>query len=96
MPFGLERGLKLLLGLELVFLLDVVDDALELLVAHLVAELLAALHDEHLVHGLDHDLRRHLVERLLQLLVAGVGLEVHLLALLPQRAPPAAFRDRSW
>ena len=50
--FLLQRRLELLFGLELVFLLDVVDDALELLVAQLVAQLLAALHDEHLVHAL--------------------------------------------
>ena len=37
----LERRLELLVGVELVFLLDVVDDLLELLVRQLVAELFA-------------------------------------------------------
>ena len=47
----LERRLELLVGLDLVLRLDVVEDALELLVAQLVAELLAALDQQHLVDG---------------------------------------------
>ncbi len=41
--FLFEGGLKLLLGFDLVFFLDVVDDALELLRPERVAQLAAAL-----------------------------------------------------
>ena len=83
--FLLESGLELFVRFELVFLLDVVEDGLELLVAELVAELLASLHDEHLIDGVDHDLRRDFVERLAELLVALVAFQIDLLAALPQR-----------
>jgi hypothetical protein len=71
--FLLERRLELLVVLELVLLADPLDDALELFVGHAVAALLALLHDQDLVDGVDDDLRGHLVEGLLQL---GVVLEV--------------------
>ena len=78
--FLLERGLELLLGIELVLLADVGEDAVELLVAHLEPELLAALHEEHLVDGVDDDARRDLVEHLAQrdvvLHVGGVDVRV--------------------
>ena len=92
----LERRLELLVGLDLVFLPDVVDDALELLVAQLVAELLAALHDEHLVDRVDHDLRRDLVERLAQLRVVRVALQIDLLPLLAQRGDLPLLEIASW
>src|SRR5581483_2187653 len=82
---GLQRGLQLLVGLDFVFLLDALDDALELIVAEPVAELLPALRQQRLVDHVHHDLRRDLVERLLELGVAGVGLRIEVLALLPQR-----------
>ena len=88
---GLERGQKLLVVLDLVFLADVVDDLLELLFAQLVAKLFPALDDDHFVDRLDHDLRRDFVERLAQLLVRGIALEVELLAFLPQRRHLALF-----
>ena len=50
-----------------------------------VAELLAALHEQQLVDGVDHDLRRDLVERLPQLRVGRIALQIDLLARLPQR-----------
>ena len=55
---ALERRLELLLGLDLVLLLDVVEDALELLVGQLVAEFLAALQQQELVDGVHDQLRR--------------------------------------
>ena len=82
---GLERGLELLFALDLVFLPDVLDDALELLVAQLIAELLAALDDHHLVDRIHHDLRRDLVEHFPQLCVRGIALQIERLALLPER-----------
>ena len=80
-PFLFEGGLELFLGLELVLSSDVVEHALELRVAQGVAELLAALHDEHLVDRVHEDLRRDFVERLPELVVVRVALEVDLLAL---------------
>ena len=58
---------------------------LNCVVAELVAELFAALDEQHLVDRVDHDLRRDLVERLAQLDVVGIALQVDLLALLAQR-----------
>ena len=84
MLFALQRSLKLLLVLDLVFFLDVVNDAAELFVAQRVAKLAAALHDDHLVDDVDHDLRRDFVQRLAQLLVGRIGLEIDLLPALPQ------------
>jgi hypothetical protein len=83
---GLQRRLELLLGLDLVFLLDVLDDALELIVADAVAELLAALQQQHLVDDVDDQLRRDLVERLAKLGVGRRALQVDLLPLLAQDA----------
>ena len=80
--FGLERLLQRLVGFDLVFFLDVFDDALELLGRHRVAELLAALDHQHLVDGFDDDLRRDIGEGLLQRRVA-IGAQVRLL--LPKR-----------
>ena len=62
--FLLQRRLELLLGLDLVFLADVLEDALELLVAHRVAELLAALDEQQLVDGVDDHRRRDLGQQL--------------------------------
>ena len=69
MPSCFERGLELLVVLEVLFLADVVEPALELLVAEVIALLLAALQEQQLVDRVDEELRRDLVERLLQLLV---------------------------
>ena len=86
--FLLERGLQLLVGFDLVFLLDVLDDAVEALGAHRVAELLAALHHQHLVDGVDDHGRRDFGERLLQRRVA-VGTQVRVL--LAERRDLARF-----
>ena len=67
--FLLQRRRELLLVLELVLLADVGDDLRELLVGEREAQLLAALQQQHLVDRVDEDLRRHLGERLLQLVV---------------------------
>ena len=64
MPFPLQRLRELLVGLDLVFLADVLDDALELVVAHGVAQFLAALREQQFVDGVDDHLRRHLTEHL--------------------------------
>ena len=77
--FLLERGVELLVGLELVLLADVLEHALELLVGHLVAELLAALEQQHLVDGVHQEVGRDFRDGLLQLLVG------HLLRALAQR-----------
>ena len=60
-------------------------------VAQRVAELLAALHDEHLVDRVDHDLRRDLVERLAELGVVRVALQVDRLPLLAERGNLTLF-----
>ncbi len=64
--FLLQRRLELLLGIELVLLADVREDAVELLVAHLEPELAPALDEQQFVDGVDDDARRDLVEHLAQ------------------------------
>ena len=91
--FLLQRRLELLLGFDLVFFLDVLDDAAELLGAERVAELAAALDEQQLVDGVDDDVGRDLDERLLQL---GVGAGPEVRVALPQRAQSGAVRGRSW
>jgi len=69
-PLLLERGFKLDVVFELVFLLDVVHRTLELLVAQLQSELAPALHEQHLVDGVDEELRCEVVQHLAELRVA--------------------------
>ena len=63
----------------------------ELLVAHRVAELLAALDEQHLVDHVDDQLRRHIVEHLPELGVGRVGLQIRLLPHLAERGDLAGF-----
>ena len=70
--------------------------ALELLVGQPVAELVAALHDQHLVDDVDDQLRRDLVEHPAELRVRWVGRRIDLLAHLPERRDLARLRARSW
>src|SRR5439155_19238498 len=58
---------------------------LELVVRQLVSQLAAALYDEHVVDDVDNELRRDLVERLPELRVGLLALEVDLLTTLTQR-----------
>ena len=83
--FLLERGLELLLGLDLVVLLDVRENALELLLAQLVPELLPSLHHEHFIDDGHDEIRCHLVEHLAELRIGRIALQIDLLAeLLPK------------
>ena len=82
--FLLQGRLQLFVGFDLVLRLEVVEYSLELLVAQLVTELLAALDQEHLVHGAHEQTRRDLVQRLAQLGVAFFRGEVDVLPLLTQ------------
>ncbi len=79
-----ERLLEFRLVLQPLFLADVVDDLPELLVRHLVAELLAVLEQEQLVDRVHQDLRRDVGQHLFQLRVVlqhlRVDLPVHALA----------------
>ena len=65
----LEGGLECFLVLELVLGLDALEDGREPRIGEAVAELLAALHDEHLVQRLDQEGRRDLIEHLAKLRV---------------------------
>ena len=56
MPFLLQRRLELRVVVEVVLLLDVVDDAVELLVAERVAQLAAALDQQQLVDRVEDQL----------------------------------------
>ena len=69
MPSCFERRLELLIVLEVLFLAEVVEPALELLVAEVVALLLADLQEQQLVDRVDENLRRDFLDRLLQLVV---------------------------
>ena len=73
--FLLQRGLQRFVGFDLVFFLDVLDDAVEALGGHGVAELLAALDHQHFVDGVDDDAGRDFGQRLLQRLIV-LGTEV--------------------
>ena len=73
--FLLQRRLQGLVGFDLVFLLDVLDDAVELFGAHGEPELPAALHHQQLVHGIDDHGGRDFRQRALQGGIA-VGAEV--------------------
>ena len=77
--FLLERGLQRFVGLDLVFLLDVLDDAVEAIGGHRVTELLALLDHQHFVDGVDDDPGRDFGERLLQgLIVFGAEVRIFL------------------
>ena len=81
-PFLLQRLLELFVGVDVVVLLDVVENALELLVAHDVAELAAALDEQQLVDGAENQLRRAFRNRLLEF--GAVGGDVLKIGTLPQ------------
>ena len=69
--FLLERRLKCLVCLELVFLADVRDDLVEFLVGQLLPELASSLRHQQLVDRVDDQIGRDLVDRLLQRGVVG-------------------------
>ena len=69
MPSCFKRGLELLVVGQVLFLAQVVEPAFELIVAQVIPLLLAHLQEQQLVDRVDEELRRHLVERLLQLRV---------------------------
>ncbi len=79
-----ERRLELLVGVEVVLLADVLDDAVELIVAHLQPELAPALHHQHLVDGVDDHARRDLAEHRRERLVAAQRIRVEIGPGLPQ------------
>ena len=83
MPFLLQRRLELLIVGQVLFLAQVVEPPLELLVAQVIALFLTHLKEQELVDGVDQQLRCHLVDCLLQLgaVVDHVRLEVHTHAL---------------
>ena len=62
-----------------------------MLLAQRVAELLPALDDDHLVDRVHHDLRGDVVERLAELHVVRVALQIDLLPLLAQHGDLALF-----
>ena len=72
--FLFEGGRERLFTLDLVVLLDAVEDGLELIVGHLVAELAAALDDEHFVDHVHHQVGGDLIEQLSQAHVGRVGI----------------------
>ena len=76
-----EGGLECFLAFELVLGLDALEDGREPRVGEGVTELLAALHDEHLVQRLDQKGGRDLIEHLSKLRVVRVALQVDLLTL---------------
>ena len=76
-----EGGLELRLVGESLLLADVGDDRLELIVAELEAELLAALQEQQLVDRVHEELRRELGERLLERLVVLQRFGINLLSL---------------
>ena len=73
--FSALSAAELLVRFDLVVLLDVVEDAVELVVAHLVAEFAPALDEEHFVDGVDQQLGCHVVEHPAQLGVVGLGID---------------------
>jgi hypothetical protein len=82
-PFLFERLLELFVGVDVVVLLDVVEDALELFVGHDVAELAATLDEQELVDGAENQLRRAFRNCFLQF--GAVGGNVLKLGTLPQK-----------
>ena len=71
-PFLLQRLLELVFVFEVVLLLDVLDDALELLVAEREPELASALDQQQLVDGVENELRRYFSDRLSEFGTVGV------------------------
>ena len=80
-PSCLSAASKCFLVLELVLGPDVLEDGRELRVAEGVAELLAALHDEHLVHASTRMAGVISIEHLSKLRVVRVALQIDLLTL---------------
>ena len=76
-PFLRQRFLERFVG-QLVFLLDPLDRVLELVVAQVIPGFLAALEEQHLVHGAHEEVGHHLRQRLVQ----GLVLEVPFAGLL--------------
>ena len=87
----LEGGLQLLVVLDFVLRLEIVQHAFELVVGELVAELLAALDQQHFVHRAHQQAGRDLVQRLAQLGVALFRREVDGLPLRAQGLYLAGF-----
>ena len=68
------------------------ENALELLLAQLVPELLASLDDEHFIDHADDEVGCHIVEHLAELRIGRIALQIDLLAkLLPKRGDLACL-----
>jgi hypothetical protein len=93
-PLPASGLLELFIGVDVVVLLDVVEDALELLVRHDVAELAATLNEEELIDRTENQLWRAFRNCLLQL--RAVGGDVLKLRGVAGETRPANVRSRSW
>src|SRR5579864_2854839 len=80
-----ERLVERRVILEMVVRLEVLDELLVLIVAHLVAQLARALHEDHVVDGLDDEARRDLLQRSLDHRVGLGGFDISLLVLRRER-----------